>query len=150
MMPLIEWHSDLSVGIQEIDEQHKVLIGLLNEINEAIQQRRGKAVAKTVLDKLIDYTRIHFAVEESIMRILNYPGYEEHKEVHTTLMDGVTSLSKKLENENLAIGFELQNFLKNWLIKHILTTDKHYTEHFLKTGAQAKLRSSKWISSLWQ
>ena len=68
----VEWSDELSVGVEEIDEQHKVLVGLVNEMHEAIHQRHGSEVVQEILAKLADYTRIHFAVEESLMRILNY------------------------------------------------------------------------------
>lgn len=144
MLPLIVWDSTLSVGIEEIDEQHKILISLLNEINEAVQQRRSNVAAKEIINKLIKYTRIHFAVEESIMRILNYPEYDSHKEQHKSLMQGVVNLADKIESGKITVGFELQNFLKHWLTKHIFNTDKQYTEHFLKSGVQAKLQNSNW------
>lgn len=150
MSPLIPWTQEISVGIEEIDEQHKILVGLLNEINEAVQQKRSNTIAAEILNKLIEYTRIHFAVEESIMRILNYPEYVLHKEQHKALMKGVINLAEKLEAGKITVGFELQNFLKSWLIKHILTVDKKYTEHFLKAGVQVKLANSHWISNLWE
>ncbi|KOR31284.1 hemerythrin [Achromatium sp. WMS2] len=149
MANLVTWTQDISVGIQEIDEQHKVLINLLNSINEAVEQRRSLEVAKEILGKLIDYSRIHFSVEESLMRVLNYPGYDEHKELHQDLMDNIIALSQKLDEGKLAVGVELQYFLKNWLVKHIMETDKQYTEHFIKAGAQTTFKKSSWNISFW-
>src|SRR5512140_2145124 len=65
----IEWSDELSVGIQEIDEQHKVLVGLVNDMHRAIHEHHGRDTARAILEKLGDYTRVHFAVEESLMRI---------------------------------------------------------------------------------
>ncbi len=76
MSKFVEWSNELSVGIEEIDFQHKVLIDLLNEIHEAIQQRQDTEVTRNIVRRLDEYTRVHFAVEESLMRILHYPEYE--------------------------------------------------------------------------
>lgn len=150
MALLIPWSNELSVGIEEIDEQHKVLVALLNEMNAATQERLGQDKAAEVLSKLIEYARIHFAVEESLMRILNYPAYEDHKMRHQNLMRNALDLIQKAENGKLSVGIELQFFLKNWLTKHIQESDKRYTEHFLKTGAHAKLKKLSWIARLWE
>lgn len=150
MALLIEWSNELSVGIEEIDEQHKVLVELLNNISEATQQRRGQEKAEEILNKLIEYAKIHFAVEESLMRIMGYPGYEDHKLRHQELMYSVLDLMTKVNHRKLTIGFELQFFLKNWLTKHILETDKQYVEHFLKAGAQSKLQKLSWMARLWE
>lgn len=148
--PFIEWNAELSVGIEEIDAQHKVLLSLLNDMHEAIQQQRSREVAKEILEKLMDYTRIHFAVEESLMRILGYPGYEEHKQQHVELMLSIGELSRKMERGKITIGFELQYFLKNWLTKHIIGTDKDYTGYFLQAGIAPKLRHNFWTLKLWE
>jgi hemerythrin len=87
MVRFIEWSNELSVGIEEIDAQHKVLVDLLNQIHEAIQQRQGTEATSQIIERLGEYTRIHFAVEESLMRILHYPDYERHKEEHDRLID---------------------------------------------------------------
>ena len=145
----VEWTDELSVGVEEIDEQHKVLVGLVNEMHDAIHQRHGSEVVIEILDKLADYTRIHFAVEESLMRILNYPDYEDHKEQHEELLGHVVELQDKVRHGKTSIGFELMHFLKVWLTKHIMESDKEYSEHFLKAGAKPKLKSRSWVSKLW-
>ena len=89
MAKFVEWSDDLSVGIEEIDSQHKVLVDLVNQMHEAIHQRHGSDVVIDILNQLTDYTRIHFAVEESLMRILNYPGYEDHRDVHEELVQHI-------------------------------------------------------------
>jgi len=145
----VEWSEELSVGVEEIDEQHKVLVGLVNEMHDAIHQRHGSEVVQEILAKLADYTRIHFAVEESLMRILNYPGYEDHKEQHEELLQHVVELQEKVRTGKTSIGFELMHFLKVWLTKHIMESDREYSEHFLSAGANAKLSKRSWVSRLW-
>jgi hemerythrin len=124
MTHFVEWSKDLSVGIEEIDAQHRVLVDLLNEMHDAIQERRGSAVVNDVLAKLAEYTRIHFAVEESLMRIFHYPDYEAHKAEHEELIASAKALQQKLLHEGrMVVGEDLQ-FLEHWLTGHILGTDK--------------------------
>ncbi len=149
MSKFVEWSDALSVGIEEIDEQHKVLVELVNRMHQAIHARRGSDVVKGILAELVDYTRIHFAVEESLMRILDYPGYEAHKIAHEALYRHVIQLQEKVETGRTAIGFELMHFLKNWLTKHIMEQDMNYSAFFLSAGAKAKLGKKSWIKRLW-
>lgn len=132
------WADDFSVGIQEIDEQHKVLVGLLNELHAAIVGHRGSAECRRILDRLVEYTRVHFAVEESLMRILGYPDYENHKHEHEKLAVQVADLLQKLDTGKAAISFELLHFLKVWLTKHICESDKRYGSHFIACGIEAR------------
>lgn len=134
MSALVSWSDDLSVGVQEIDEQHKVLIGLLNQLHDAVAQRHGSTACRETLDRLAEYTRIHFAVEESLMRILSYPDYERHKGEHEALTSQVSALQRKLDEGHAAISFELLHFLKLWLTKHISESDRRYGSHFLEKG----------------
>ncbi|MBL3526193.1 MAG: hemerythrin family protein [gamma proteobacterium endosymbiont of Lamellibrachia anaximandri] len=149
MGAFVEWSDSLSVGIEEIDEQHKILVNLINRMHQAIHERHGSDAVKGILAELADYTRIHFAVEESLMRILNYPGYEEHKEIHEELLNHVIELVQKVESGKTAIGFELLHFLKTWLTKHIMEEDMQYTGFFLAAGANPKLSKKSWIQRLW-
>lgn len=146
---LIEWSDELSVGIQEIDEQHKVLVGLVNDMHRAIHEHHGSDTARNILEQLGDYTRVHFAVEESLMRIFDYPGYEEHKKQHEELIAQFRASQDKVRSGTAKISFELLHFLKLWLSQHILESDKEYAPHMLNLGARAKSAQSSWFSRLW-
>lgn len=150
MAKFIEWSNELSVGIEEIDAQHKVLVDLLNQIHEAIQQRQGAEATGEIIERLGEYTRIHFAVEESLMRILHYPDYERHKEEHDRLIEQLNGFRIKLESGKGSVSFELAHFLKVWLTKHIMETDKGYTPHFLEQGIRPALSKQSWAQKLWQ
>jgi hemerythrin len=146
---LIEWNDELSVGIQEIDEQHKVLVGLVNEMHDAIHARKGSEAAREILQRLADYTKIHFAVEESLFRIFEYPGYEEHKAQHDELIKEINELQDKIDRGEGNISFQLLHFLKMWLTQHILDSDKEYSPHLLSAGIKAKSSKQSWFNKLW-
>ena len=149
MVKFIEWSSALSVGIEEIDAQHKVLVDLLNQVHEAIQQRHGVEVTNKIVERLGEYTRIHFAVEESLMRILHYPEYERHKDEHDRLIEQLNGLRAKIEEGKNSISFELAHFLKVWLTKHIMESDMRYSPYFLEQGIKPELSKKSWTQKLW-
>lgn len=149
MSEFITWTDELSVGIEEIDGQHKILINLINRMHNAIEEHHGSESVIEILVDLADYTKIHFAVEESLMRILGYPGYEEHKEIHDELLEHVVDLQKKVASGKTAISFELMHFLKLWLSKHILEEDMQYSGFFIASGAKPQLTKKTWLQKLW-
>lgn len=150
MAKFVEWSNELSVGIEEIDAQHQILVELLNEIHQAIQQRQGIEVARHIIDRLDEYARVHFAVEESLMRILNYPEYEQHREDHDRLIEQLGELRVKLEEGKGSLNFELAHFLKLWLTKHIMEVDKRYVSYFLGQGIRAQFAKNSWKERFWR
>jgi hemerythrin len=156
---LFKWSDDFSVNIQEVDEQHKVLVSLLNQLHTAILEHHGKTTAHEILNRLAEYTRTHFMLEESLMRLTHYPGFEIHKQQHEDLMGEVQALQHKLDNENATITFELLHFLKNWLVQHINESDKRFGAHFQKAGlgqyaswtkeVEQTMTKKKWWWKFW-
>ncbi|MDA8083622.1 MAG: bacteriohemerythrin [Nitrospiraceae bacterium] len=133
-MALIEWKDDLSVNIRMIDGQHKELIRMINELNEAMKVGKGQEVIGKVLTGLIDYTRMHFATEERLFETHKYPGYIAHKGEHDKLTAQVLDLKKKFDNRQAVITVEIMSFLKDWLQKHIMKTDKQYSSYLNNKG----------------
>ena len=126
MLEQFDWSDEYSVGLKEIDDQHKALVGMVAEMHVAIVARKGSAACRAILDRLVAYTANHFAVEESLMRLLNYPEFAAHKEEHDALTRQVVDLLEKLDAGKAAISFELLHFLKVWLTQHIVKSDKKY------------------------
>ena len=150
MKNLIEWTDDLSVNIQEIDEQHKILVDLVNKLYKSIITQTEKNTVYDVLNELVQYTTIHFAVEESLMRIFDYPHYEEHKKHHEALKKQVVDLQDKVwETAEDSVSMELLRFLRGWLTKHIMQEDKRYVSFFLDKGLQPTWAKRSWIGKIW-
>ena len=156
----LEWSDSFCVGIQEVDEQHKVLVDLLNQLHVAIRDHRGSQVCRDILDRLAEYTRTHFLLEESLMRVSNYAGFEMHKQQHEELIAQVVALQEKLDAGKASISFELLHFLQVWLTKHINESDKRFGIHFTKSkdlGAYSKwsnevkttMEKKKWWWKFW-
>lgn len=133
-MALITWSETLTVNIKEIDEQHKQLIAMVNELHSAMGSGKGKDVMGKTLGGLIDYTKTHFAFEEQLMNKYAYPGYISHKADHDALTKQVAELYTKFQVGKTLVTVEVMNFLKDWLTKHIQATDKKYSSYLNGKG----------------
>jgi hemerythrin len=129
-----KWSDEYSVGVEEIDAQHKTLFDLLERLREAIHAKHGSAACIEILDELVAYTKVHFTLEESLMRLAHYPDLAAHQQRHRDLVAEVEAMYEKIHNGGGAISFELLHFLRTWLTKHILNEDMRYAEHFATSG----------------
>ena len=134
MLASLKWEDKYSVNIPEIDAQHKVLFQLIERLDMAIREKRGSAACQGILGELVDYTRIHFALEESLMRLAKYPDFDGHKQQHEALIAEVGELQEKIASGTASISFELMQFLRVWLTKHIMHSDQKYAGYFRNTG----------------
>jgi len=125
-MALFEWKDIYSVNIQEVDNQHKMLVESLNELYEAMRTRKAKEIIDGILKGLTDYAGVHFSYEESLMQKHGFPGYADHKKKHEAFIAKVTEFSGKHKNGHLMVSMEVMNFLRDWLKDHILGIDKQY------------------------
>lgn len=127
-MALMEWTPAYSVGVDRFDQDHQQLIRILNELNDAMTERRGKIVIGSVLFDLVRYTERHFTAEETAMKRCGYVGYEPHCEEHRVLRQKVRAFVAEYESGNALISVDVLWFLRDWLQSHILKSDRAYSE----------------------
>ncbi len=140
MTGFIEWDEKFSVGIKEIDDQHKELFRIVNTVFAGIAGRDDRAMLKKAFDKVLEYTRYHFATEERYFDKFKYPDAAEHKKQHAKLIEETIALQKQHAEGAPGVGIELIEFLTSWLQRHILMHDQKYAP-FLKPkikGADSK------------
>ena len=130
----IEWSDSLSVGVRELDDQHKELVRLVNVLYEALKAGRGREALKDILGGLVRYTKVHFATEERFFNRLGYPEKDEHIQQHRKLVDQVLEFKKKVDSGQDMISVNLLDFLKDWLINHIQVSDKKYGPFLSRRG----------------
>ena len=126
---MAEWSDSYSIGINEIDAQHKTLLECLSRLKKWHAEGYGTAAVLDAFNQLSDYARIHFAVEESLMRILGYPDYEAHHEEHDRLTEELRQLERKMMSSD--VTDEVIVFLEKWVVEHIMQSDRKYAQHFL-------------------
>jgi hemerythrin len=140
-MAFIDWTANYSVKVDAMDEQHKKLIALINELHEAMKTGQGKEVTSRVLTNLVRYTQTHFTAEEKLLEQYHYPKLGEQKIAHKGFVAKIQETQKKAETTTIGVNNDLLKFLKDWLINHIEGSDKQYGEHIMaQTGSKQKAR----------
>lgn len=123
-MKTFEWSDDLSVGVQEIDDDHKKMIKYYNELFTACMVSMGPAVVLEIVEKLIEYTKGHFQREEALMEKEGYPGLVEQRHEHEELIRTVENVQKKAQsNQDHKISNDVLGFVESWIRNHILESD---------------------------
>ena len=130
----LEWSESFATGVERYDDAHKVLFQMINDLHDAMQQKRSKGAVGQILDGLAEYTVSHFADEERIFAQTNYPGADEHKRHHKQLVDQVIDLQGKFASGQALATQEVITFLQDWLVNHIRAVDQKYSSHLNKHG----------------
>ena len=135
-MTEIKWDDSLSVGIDLIDEQHKMLIQKIKDLSEAVSVTRGLEKILQTLEFMIDYTEFHFGTEEKHMTELGYPETENHKERHKEFVSTLNHMVEDFEEDGAteALSTSINTYLINWLIKHIKSIDSRFGEFLQEKG----------------
>lgn len=140
---LIEWNSSLVLGIESIDVQHKLLVGYLNMLFEAQAQGRGEELLVAILKSLDDYARHHFSYEEGLLKKHGYvsahaDSHAAHIEEHSQFHDVIKVFKSVMlaDDTPASLVTDVLQFLEDWIVSHILKTDKAYVPFLLEQGAQ--------------
>lgn len=133
-MTFFAWKDRYSVGVTAIDDDHKMLIDLIDQLHEAFVAGDVAETCAAVLDAMVEYTERHFRAEEELMARCSYPGLGEHHEQHEALTAQVVAIRDRFARGEAGIGNELLAFLHDWIYFHIMETDMGYREHFVAAG----------------
>jgi hemerythrin len=133
-MALINWNDNLSVNVSEIDKQHQHLIKLINDLDDAMKQGKGKAILGKIVGGLMDYTGFHFSAEEKYFAQFGYSEADDHIKEHRVFVEKVADFKKKLDAGSIGLSTDVMNFISDWLKKHIQGTDKKYGPFFNEHG----------------
>jgi len=121
MVNIISWDEKYAINVPRIDEQHQILFNYLNEYYDSLANGKSMSIIDSTLKKLVDYANYHFKDEEDFMTLL--PDYDSHshKNQHNYFIVKVKEMINMKKEE---INFELFNFMKEWILNHVLITDK--------------------------
>ncbi len=128
-MMLVEWNEQLSVGVLEMDVQHKRLIELINRLYDAMSRGEGSGILKTIVNELVTYTKVHFTAEERLMASRQYPQLSTHRQLHERFTTQVVEMNEKIVTGKMLTAVNVGNFLRDWLLTHIQSEDKKYGRH---------------------
>ncbi len=129
---MFEWNNDYSVGIEEIDKQHKHLIGIGAELMGMVKHHSNDDLYDDVIDaveRLKDYTVYHFATEERMLEDVGFDGLDEHKIEHQRFIDQLNEVDlTDLDVNQTEFIMDILKFISTWIFKHIIGSDFEYRE----------------------
>ena len=126
-MPTLTWTPAMSVGVEALDTDHKMLVGLINQLGDAIAANEADAIVASIINGLVDYTEYHFGREEAMMGAAGYAELASHIAIHQGIIEALQRL-----RDAYAGGFRdgierrLLDFMRDWLTGHILGEDMKY------------------------
>ena len=121
----LQWNQDLSVGVEEIDGQHRELFDRINSLDSSMKQGKAKNEVLRLMDFLDEYVILHFGTEEKYMADYDYPGYSLHKTKHNSFKKELAEIRKKLEIDGATpqVIILSNDLLIKWFSNHIRTID---------------------------
>ena len=123
----LQWKQSMSTGIGSVDDDHRVLIDLVNKMSD---HALGPDAVDRVLDEVLSYTLYHFEREETVMAACAYPGLDAHRQAHRKLADKALQLAHSWrESRRMSVVHELRLFLRAWLVKHIMEEDRAFAPY---------------------
>ncbi len=132
-MTIFEWKSEYDTGVEEIDNQHKVLVSLINELSGLVSDKFDRGGAEDVFNQLKSYTEFHFATEESLMAQYHYVERDLHAHLlqHRQFEEEIASVQHDFSQISIEDCNVILSYLTNWLIKHICKVDKRFSAFIL-------------------
>ena len=124
-MQLLKWNDAYTMGEEKIDEQHKGLFTLSNEIYHLVEAGVDDSDKfRELFMALNDYSIEHFIYEEMYLEKEGYPELKEHIKQHLEFSDKLKALALGINNEThiKSIG----DFVTTWLLQHVLDEDMKY------------------------
>jgi hemerythrin len=125
-MKTMEWQDEYSVGVKELDDQHRALLGAVNVMLREQKDNYDAEKFSDALFSLIHYAYIHFATEERYLEQVHFPDLNQHVLEHIDFIMKTLSLALKIESEKDEKRIELLRYLKEWYSNHVLGSDRQY------------------------
>lgn len=133
-MTIFKWDEKYSVGIQSIDDQHKEIFRLLDQLFQGLKSGKVSESVMEIIRDLENYAVIHFNYEESFFRQFNFESESEHIKEHQQFIEKIASVKADVIAGKLQSPFELLRYLKVWVDHHVLVVDMEYSDLFRKNG----------------
>lgn len=133
-MPLITWGPSIETGIQIIDAQHKRLVEIINELNDAMVESRSDEMMAATMAELVDYTHTHFGTEMRLLSNHSYEQLQEHLREHKIFTDQIEMYRDRVDAGSRSVDTALMEYLREWLVNHIRVSDRAYVPTLQKAG----------------
>lgn len=124
-MAKVEWQASYSVGVEDLDQQHRALFEVINKLDDAIAGARRHEIMGA-FSHLLDYARGHFAFEEAFMARTKHADLDAHQLEHAAFVDRVMRLWEEFLADRGDVAPRLLEFMQDWLVHHVRHTDQGY------------------------
>jgi len=124
---IVTWKNRYSVSIDDVDNQHKEIFHLLNKYYNRIMQGHSLDEIISVFNELTVSCQDHFSFEEDLMHLYAYPGLYSHKNAHDYFIGELEHMKQVVQNSFNSVSLESVDFIRNWIINHIMGLDKPYS-----------------------
>jgi hemerythrin len=135
-MALMTWRDQYSVGIETLDNQHKAVLRILNEIHAASLRGKAQEVAGPLLSQLVSLASEHFSAEERLMESTKFPGLAEHRAKHREMAGRIADLASRHEKRDAAVYLQLLYFVRDYQSKHMQNEDQEYARWLSAHGVK--------------
>lgn len=125
---LLGWNPALSVGNATMDQHHQQLFKLIAEFHQALKEGKAVRIANEILERLEEYTRMHFRTEELLLEEAGYTRLNQQKQAHSHFIGKILELRSRWSGGDLSVSSEMMQFLNSWLLEHIKRMDKEYSD----------------------
>ena len=132
----MRWNTEYAIGIQEIDNQHETLIEFITEFEDAVAGKVHWNTVQPLIVRAREFVRFHFAVEESLMQIVNYPKLIPHRSEHQYVLKQFGALEQRVLRQEMKA--ELMPMISAWLFHHMIESDKPFGQYVLNAGRELK------------
>ena len=123
---LIHWNDLYLIGYDVVDSQHKKLIDIINRFYDAFSKAQAHYILGDILREMNEYTQYHFQIEEELFEKYNYTEKDLHTKQHQYFINKTNAFLTGLEAQTITLSYDVMNFLKDWLLKHIQIEDRKY------------------------
>lgn len=131
----LKWSNEYSIGLEEIDNQHKKLLNIINKLYQSFTSREENEKMEEILTEMADYTKYHFGTEERYFKQFGYKNSLDHLENHKMYVNKLATFQDDFKR-NRTITYSVMNFLRNWLVNHIQGVDREYVSLFKDNGVK--------------
>jgi len=123
-----QFDTRFQVGIEQVDREHRKLFEIAGRVHDSLATDGDAAIdaARAAVAELLDYTATHFANEEKLMAAAGYPELETHRTLHRNLIVQAREMEMRAEFGERHVPVELNRFIYNWLVDHIMDNDKRF------------------------
>ncbi len=136
-MTFLSWRSDYEIGVAQIDTEHRSLLNLINAFHEKSVQGAGQSEMAQLLNRLVSYAEEHFQHEEKVMSDNDYPRLDQQREQHVKLVTSIFAINERFATQPAKASTETLQFVKSWLLDHIIQHDMDIGDFLRRKAAQA-------------